>query len=146
MVAAAAGEQRSRPDPVVGVGAVVVDAEGRLLVVLRRDPPAAGRWTIPGGRLEPGERIVEAVAREVAEETGLEVAVGELAGVAESIGEDHHLVIIDHHAEVVGGALRAGDDALDARFMSGAELAEAETTAGLRDFLRRAGVELDRPG
>lgn len=129
------------PRPTLAVGAVLLDAAGRLLVVRRGHPPAAGRWSLPGGRVEPGESLTEAVAREVAEETGLEVRVGGLVGHLEIRDPEHHLVILDFHAEVVdGGEPRAGDDADDVAWMTRGELEAAGPTDDLLDFLDRHGV------
>lgn len=128
------------PRPTVAVGAVVQDAAGRLLTVRRGNPPAQGRWTLPGGRVEAGESLAEAVAREVAEETGLAVRVGALVGHLEVRDHDHHFVILDFHAEPVGGSLGAGDDADEVAWMTRGELADADTTDGLLAFLERHGV------
>lgn len=128
--------------PEVAVGAVVRDAGGRLLVIRRGQAPAAGRWTLPGGRVERGELVAEAVEREVAEETGLTVRVGALVGVHEVVTDDHHVVILDHHAEIVAGDPRAASDAADVAWMGRAALAAAGTTDGLLAFLDRHGVEL----
>jgi 8-oxo-dGTP diphosphatase len=73
--------QPTQPTPTVAVGAFVFDPEGRVLLVERGQPPGAGLWTVPGGRLEPGETLAQGVAREVREETGLVVEVGALACV-----------------------------------------------------------------
>jgi 8-oxo-dGTP diphosphatase len=127
--------------PILGVGAVIVD-DGRLLVVRRGNEPAAGRWTLPGGKVERGERIADAVAREVREETGLEVEVGDLVGIHEVLGRGGHYVIVDHHATVVAGELTAGDDAAEVAWMDRAELEAARTTRGLIAFLDRHGVDL----
>lgn len=96
--------------PQVAVGAICVD-DGRLLLVRRGRPPWEGCWAPPGGRVEPGERLADAVRREVAEETGLDVAVGELCGIAERIGPGHHHVILDFWATVRRGRAAAADDA-----------------------------------
>jgi ADP-ribose pyrophosphatase YjhB (NUDIX family) len=101
------------------VGALVYDDQHRLLVVRRANEPGRGLWSIPGGRVEPGEDDPTAVAREVAEETGLEVEVGRLVGEVERDGPNGKLYVIrDYQADRVGGALEAGDDALDAKFVS----------------------------
>ena len=124
--------------PRVGVGAFVFDAQGRVLLVERGQPPAAGRWTVPGGKLERGETLAQAVAREVREETGLVVEVGPLACVAESIGDDFHYVILDYLARVIGGALAAGSDVTAARFVADAELVALPLTDGLEPLIARA--------
>lgn len=124
--------------PEVAVGAIVFDEAGRVLLVERGRPPGVGLWTVPGGRVERGEKLAEAVAREVREETGLEVEVGELAAVVERMGDDHHFVILDYVARVTGGALAAGDDARAAKFVDDTELAHLPTTEGLLPILERA--------
>jgi ADP-ribose pyrophosphatase YjhB (NUDIX family) len=124
--------------PEVAVGAIVFDEAGRVLLVERGRPPGVGLWTVPGGRVERGEKLAEAVAREVREETGLEIEVGELAAVVERMGGDHHFVILDYVARVTGGALAAGDDARAAKFVDDTELAHLPTTEGLLPILERA--------
>src|SRR5215203_458249 len=95
--------------PRIAVGAIVLDAQGRVLLVERGKPPGVGLWTVPGGRLERGETLVQAVAREVREETGLSVEVGTLACVVERMGDSFHFVILDYMARLIGGTLTAGD-------------------------------------
>jgi len=112
--------------PVVAVGGVVIDPAGdgpRVLLVERGRPPQQGRWTLPGGRVEPGERLVSAVAREVLEETDLVVEVGALLEVVEIIEAPYHYVILDYACVPRGGALAPGDDATNAAFVPVAELA-----------------------
>lgn len=96
--------------PRVGVGAVIVQ-EGALLMVERGRPPRAGEWAIPGGKVRWGEQLEDAVAREVLEETGLIVEVGDLLWSGQTVGPDWHFVLLDFEARVVGGELSAGDDA-----------------------------------
>jgi ADP-ribose pyrophosphatase YjhB (NUDIX family) len=123
-------------DYVPCVGAVVRDGDGRLLLVRRARPPAAGTWSLPGGRVEPGEDDAAAVVREVREETGLDVAVGELVGTVErSPGAGIVYVINDYACDVVGGTLRAGDDASDARWCAPAEVRSLPTSPGLVETL-----------
>ena len=128
--------------PEVAVGAVVV-RDGRLLVVRRVNPPSATRWSLPGGRVHAGEPLRAAVAREVREETGLEVTVGNLCGYAERIGEGHHYVILDFWAHVAGGEAHAGDDASELAWFSRARLDDEDGTGlvpGLGAWLRDHGV------
>lgn len=124
--------------PVVAVGAFVFDGQGRVLLVQRGKPPGAGLWTVPGGRLEGGETLAQAVAREVREETGLVVEVGALACVVERMGDDYHFVILDYLARVVGGMLAHGSDAKDARFVAASELPGLPLTEGLAELIERA--------
>jgi 8-oxo-dGTP diphosphatase len=136
-------ETRDRPTPQLAVGAVVVRS-GRLLVVRRGHPPAQGRWTLPGGRVEPGEPVLDAVAREVVEETGLRVRVGELLAWWEHLGDEHHYVILDFLAEPLGRAEAvAGDDAAEVGWMTRAQLLEVDTTDGLLGLLEDKGVVLE---
>jgi 8-oxo-dGTP diphosphatase len=128
------------PRPAVAVGLVARDRAGRLLLVKRANPPAKGRWSLPGGRVEAGETIVEAAVRELREETGLEATVGEVAGVVERIGEGHHFVIVDLWAELAGGAVpAAGGDAADARLVELARLPDYSLSPGLAGFLAGIG-------
>jgi ADP-ribose pyrophosphatase YjhB (NUDIX family) len=124
--------------PVVGVGAIVFDDAGRVLLVQRGNPPGLGLWSVPGGRLEPRETLAQAVAREVLEETGLFVEVGTLACVLERMGDDYHFVLLDYFARVTGGKLAAASDAAAARFATLDELAGMPLTEGLADVLARA--------
>jgi ADP-ribose pyrophosphatase YjhB (NUDIX family) len=118
------------------VGALVYDEQRRLLVVRRANEPGRGLWAIPGGRVESGEDDPTAVAREVAEETGLEVQVGELVGEVERDGPNGQLYVIrDYQAEPVGGVLGAGDDATDAKFVSREEFENLPTTTLLASTL-----------
>ena len=123
------------------VGAVAVDDE-RLLLVRRRNPPAAGSWSVPGGRVEPGETVGEAVVREVREETGLEALCGSLLGWVERIGEDHHFVILDFVVEVLEPVDPvAGDDAIEAAWIPLTDVAEmTDLVDGLAEFLHEHGV------
>lgn len=125
--------------PVLAVGAIVV-RDGALLMVRRGRPPAAGSWSIPGGRVEPGEAVTDAVAREVAEETGLEVEVLGLAGVFEVFGDTHY-VILDHLARARPGIEPvAGGDADEARFVPFEEIDALPLTPRLAETLRAWGV------
>lgn len=123
------------------VGGIVRDGEGRFLLVRRGRPPGEGLWSIPGGRVEPGEDDPAAVARELREETGLDVLVGALAGTVERPGPAGVVYEIhDYTATVAGGALRAGDDASDVRWVPPGELDALPMTPGLLDALADWGV------
>lgn len=123
-------------DNVECAGAVVLDDRGRLLLVLRRNEPSAGLWSLPGGRLEPGETAAAAAAREVLEETGLVVEVGAQLGTA-VLGS---YVVHDFAARVLRGTLLAGDDAAEARWCTGAEIAAMQLTPGLLAELEAMGA------
>jgi mutator protein MutT len=111
----------------VGVGAVVVH-EGRVLLVRRGKDPLRGRWVVPGGSVELGESLEQAVVREVREETGLQVRPREVVAVFDRIeregaGVRYHFVIVDFLCDFVGGTLAAASDAEDAVFVAPADLA-----------------------
>lgn len=122
--------QREYPRaPIVGVGAVVVDA-GRVLLVQRGREPLKGKWSLPGGMLEVGESLHEGVVREVEEETGLKVEPIELIELLDRIVRDEtaggerirfHYVIADYLCRVIGGALKAASDAEAVRWVESAE-------------------------
>ena len=124
-------------DRIPCAGALVRDAAGRLLLVLRAHPPAAGTWSLPGGRIEPGESAEAACVREVAEETGLAVAVVRHVGQVERPAPGGDTYVIDDYAcRMTGGFLRPGDDADDARFVSDEELDRLPLAPLLRETLR----------
>jgi 8-oxo-dGTP diphosphatase len=108
------------------VGAVVHDAAGRLLLVRRANDPGRGLWSLPGGRVEPGESDATAVVRELREETGLEVRAGSFVGSVSRPAPGGVFVIFDYAAAVVGGQLRAGDDASDAAWFDAAAFTRHE--------------------
>lgn len=126
--------------PQVCVGAVVVEEE-QILLVRRGRGPGAGHWSIPGGRVEGGETLGEAVVRELAEETGLEGICGRLLGWVERIGDEHHFVILDFEVAVLElGAPVAGDDAAEAAWVPLSDVAELDLVDGLAEFLHEHGV------
>ena len=112
--------------PVVGVGAVVVQ-DGKALIVKRGHEPRKGEWSLPGGRVELGESLVDATRREIKEETGLDVAVGPIVEIFDRIHHHdgrvrYHFVIVDYLCTCTGGELCAGDDAEAAAFVGEEEL------------------------
>ena len=145
------GEPASRaPEPSSAgrlqcVGAVIKDDAGRLLLILRGHEPGLGLWSIPGGRIEPGETDEQAVVREVLEETGLAVTCGQLLGAVELPGAGGAVIEVRDYAAVLGpgadpAAVRAGDDAAAVRWVTDADTdameASGELTAGLLAALR----------
>ena len=129
------------PHLVPCVGAVVTDETGRYLLVRRGREPARGSWSVPGGRVEPGETDAEAVAREVREETGLDVEVLELVGYVVRRGPD---AIHDYRCRLTAGsepaAARAGDDADAVGWFDEPALRELPTSPGLVETLQEWGV------
>lgn len=126
--------------PEVCVGAVAVDAD-RLLLVRRGHGPAAGCWSIPGGRVESGETLAEAVVREVAEETGLEVVCDAFLGWVERIGDGFHHVILDFSVTLLDPVdPRAGGDASEAAWVPVPEVPALRLAEGLAEFLHDHGI------
>jgi 8-oxo-dGTP diphosphatase len=126
--------------PQVCVGAVAVDAD-RLLMIRRGHEPGAGEWSVPGGRVESGELLAEAVVRELGEETGVEGVCGELVGWVERFHGDDHYVILDFRVSVLEGTEPvAGDDAQEARWIPLADVAELNLVEGLAPFLHERGI------
>lgn len=124
-----------RPTPEVCVGAIVVD-DGRILLIRRGHGPAAGEWSVPGGRVVPGETLAEAVVRELREETGIAGVCGELVGWVERIDANHHYVILDFAVVALdAGRPVAGDDAAEALWVPLGEVGSLRLVDGLAEFL-----------
>ena len=122
---------RAYPDrPFVGVGAVIVDDAGRVLLVKRRFEPMAGQWSLPGGAVDVGETLQACVVREMLEETGLEVEVGPVIEVFDRIMHDvdgrvqYHYVLVDYVCRPIGGTLTAASDVADVAWVEASALAE----------------------
>ncbi|HZD22807.1 MAG TPA: NUDIX hydrolase [Acidimicrobiia bacterium] len=121
--------------PLVGVGVVVIDDKGRLLLIQRGHEPQKGLWAIPGGKVEFGETMKAAARREVIEETGLDVDIGEVVWVGEVIEDTHHLVLIDFAGSQTGGVLSAADDAVDVRWVPLDEVTDYPLTPTMYDLV-----------
>jgi 8-oxo-dGTP diphosphatase len=136
--------------PVVGVGAIIVDGD-KILLEKRKNEPSKGKWSIPGGLLELGESVEEAVIREVQEETGLEVYDPRLVDVVNYIrlGEKgaviYHYVIIDYLVTSKGGKPEAASDADALKWVPFGEVEEYDLTESFRLFFRRNRQKLENP-
>ncbi len=129
--------------PIVGVGAVIIDDNGKVLLVKRAQPPGKDLWAIPGGIVKLGETLRNAVKREIKEETGLEIKVGDILKIFEVIDKDennkirYHYIIIDFEARVIGGKLHPSSDALNAKWFSSVELKKIKMTRTTRKLLNK---------
>jgi ADP-ribose pyrophosphatase YjhB (NUDIX family) len=137
-------DSAAEPAVVPCVGAVVHDAAGRLLLIRRGHDPGRGLWSLPGGRVEPGESAAQAVEREVREETGLDVRAGAPVGAVRLPGPGVVFDVVDLACTLAdpGQEPAAGDDADAALFVDAATLAGLACTPGLLDTLRGWGVAL----
>ncbi|HEY4452850.1 MAG TPA: NUDIX domain-containing protein [Pseudonocardiaceae bacterium] len=117
------------------VGALIYSQDGRLLLIRRANPPGRGRWSLPGGRVEPGESDDVAVIREVAEETGLIVTAHELIGSVKRPGPGVTFDIHDYRCTVAGGDPAAASDASGLRWVDAAEFAALDGAGALSDLL-----------
>lgn len=144
-------EYPSAPLPSVGI---VVLKDDKILLVLRGREPSPGKWSIPGGVVELGETIREAAHREVSEECGLEIELGDVVDVIDAIVHDekgeirYHYVLIDLLATYVRGELMAGSDIEDARWVSEEELTTFDLTKAtlpvIRIALRKSKLDFSR--
>jgi ADP-ribose pyrophosphatase YjhB (NUDIX family) len=129
--------------PVVAVGGMLME-KGKILLVKRANEPARGLWAIPGGKVNPGEKLKDALEREFLEETGLIVSCGELFYIFEPMGKNnngellYHYVILDYLVYKHGGKLMKGSDAADAAWF---ELKEIEKTPDIAEATRKMLVE-----
>jgi mutator protein MutT len=135
--------------PIVGVGAVIINDDGRVVLIKRRYEPLAGQWSLPGGTLDVGETLEAGVAREMLEETGLEVEVGPVIDVFDRILLDadkkvrYHFVLVDYLCRPRAGTLAAASDVTDAVYAYPDNLAEYKLTTKAEEIIRK-GVDLWR--
>ncbi len=135
--------------PLLGVGALIIEGD-RIVLVERAKDPLKGWWSIPGGLIELGERVADAVRREVREETGLEVEPGGLHEIYERLIHEadgkleYHYVLLDYVCRVTGGALAASSDASRAAWVSADQLQEYRLTEGTLAVIERAFANLQR--
>ena len=129
------------PTPVPAVGVVCLRGDS-VLLIRRGTPPRLGEWSLPGGRIEPGERAVDAALRELREETGVEAEITGLIDVVDGIFPEagRHYVLIDYAARWVSGEPVAGDDALEARFVALDEIESLIEWSETRRIIRLAAA------
>jgi 8-oxo-dGTP diphosphatase len=134
--------------PIVGVGGVIID-RGQVVLIRRRFEPLAGEWSLPGGTVELGETLEAGVAREMMEETGLEVSVGPVVEVFDRIMFDaehrvrYHFVLVDYLCSPVGGTLQSGSDVDAARLAGPDEIDHYGLTAKALEVIRRGFAMVD---
>lgn len=127
----------TRPVPAVSA---IVSQDNKILLVKRGHEPNKGLWSLPGGSIMFRETAVDAVAREVREETGLDIEPVSIAGIRDVITDHFHYVIITYHARVIGGELRAASDAADAQWFEPQDMDRLEMTEGLIEFMMSVGA------
>ena len=136
-------DRRYPKRPILGVGAIVVDAD-RVLLVERGREPLRGYWSLPGGVLETGEKLIDGVRRETLEETGLEIEPVSVVEIFERIMHDtagaaeYHYVLVDYLCRVIGGALAPGDDVTRVLWAPRSELAQYRLTEGTLPVIEKA--------
>ena len=141
--------------PIVGVGAVVIDGD-RVVLVKRANEPLKGEWSLPGGAVDVGETLEDAIRREVREETGLAVEVGPIVDVLDRIRYDldgrvrFHYILVEFLCRPTGGELLCASDAADAAWADGPDLtrydvAEATISVITKGIARAATAWTARP-
>lgn len=131
--------------PRVGAS-VLVERGGKVLLVRRGSEPGRGRWALPGGLVEPGEEVRRAAGREVEEETGIRVRLGDLVGVYDILERDgrgrlrYHYVTVCFRGEPLSTRVRKGGEVLEARWFGRGELEEGKLTRTTARVLRQEGL------
>ncbi|WP_374086495.1 NUDIX hydrolase [Methylomicrobium lacus] len=131
------------PEPMIGVGGLLVNRQNQVLLIKRDKPPAQGLWSVPGGKLEAGESLIECCQREVKEETGLEVNVLSIAAVVERRIENFHYVIVDFLTELVDEQNNipiAASDVSEARWVELEKIGDYPLVTGLSEIIQRAAI------
>lgn len=129
--------------PIISAGGVIV-IDGKILMIKRKNEPESGKWTVPGGAINIGERIKDGLKREIYEETGLYVDVKKLLDVMEKIVKDnqgkikYHYVIADYLCEYVSGDIKASSDALEVRLISPDDIDKFELCDGTKVIVEMA--------
>ncbi|MGR9036955.1 MAG: NUDIX hydrolase [Gammaproteobacteria bacterium] len=139
-------ESLRHPEPAVGIGGIVFNSHNQVLLIKRDKPPAKGLWSVPGGRLEPGESMVEACRREFKEETGLAIEVEQVVAVVERRIENYHYVIIDFLARLQDQASSmpvAQSDVAEAKWVDVSDIAGYPMVDGLAEIIKRCCLVAD---
>jgi ADP-ribose pyrophosphatase len=135
--------------PIVGAGALIV-RDGELLLVKRGAQPGFGKWSVPGGLVEIGERVQDAMVREVKEEVGFDVEAVKLTDVADTITIDgngrvqYHFVVVNFVARIIGGELKTATDILEAKWVPVGEVDRVNLTGSFRAFFEKHKNEIMR--
>ena len=136
--------------PVVAVGVILLDGD-RILLIQRAKPPAVGKWSVPGGKVELGESLEEAALRELREETNLSCTLGPIVEVLDRVVKnaqnqiEFHYVILDFVGRNPVGDLQHSNECLDARFVAFDDLEKYDLTDGLMEVIVRARTMKDGP-
>ena len=142
--------KREYPDyPLPAVSCVLFNKKGQVLMVRRANPPAQGKWSLPGGVVKTGEELEDALKREMLEESGLEVEVGPLLSVSSRIVRNrngrikYHFILLDYLCKWIGGLLKAGSDASEISWVNVDKIKNMETTEGIVEVILEGKTKVD---